>query len=167
MIESVNGARHRKRRERCRLVATVFVGSLLVGCRSGPERPGGDQPPVSLVSEALDTNKDGVIDASEIANAPRALLTLDKNGDGQLSYDEVHRADVRQPPGDPPPLIAVLDVNRDDVIDSNEIAGAAAALKTLDKNGDGQLNQTEILPPPVVPRSGAFGDRPRVVYPGR
>ena len=37
---------------------------------------------------ALDTNGDGVIDAQEIANAPAALKTLDKNGDGQLTRDE-------------------------------------------------------------------------------
>ena len=40
---------------------------------------------------ALDANKDGVIDAAEIANAPAALKTLDKNGDGQLTRDEIRR----------------------------------------------------------------------------
>ena len=37
---------------------------------------------------ALDANHDGVIDANEIANAPAALKTLDKNGDGKLTPDE-------------------------------------------------------------------------------
>ncbi|HVV73183.1 MAG TPA: phospholipid-binding protein, partial [Verrucomicrobiae bacterium] len=32
---------------------------------------------------------DGVIDADEIANAPAALKTLDKNGDGKLTMDEL------------------------------------------------------------------------------
>jgi hypothetical protein len=37
----------------------------------------------------LDSNKDGTIDAKEIANASAALLTLDKNADGQLSLEEI------------------------------------------------------------------------------
>ncbi len=43
-------------------------------------------PPVFA---ALDTNHDGVIDANEIANAPAALKTLDKNGTGQLTIEEL------------------------------------------------------------------------------
>jgi hypothetical protein len=46
------------------------------------------RPPMPLIVKALDANGDGVIDASEIANAPAALKTLDKNGDGQLTRDE-------------------------------------------------------------------------------
>jgi hypothetical protein len=38
---------------------------------------------------ALDANHDGIIDAAEIANASAALLTLDKNGDGKLTMDEI------------------------------------------------------------------------------
>ncbi|MEI6350770.1 MAG: hypothetical protein WCP06_06660 [Verrucomicrobiota bacterium] len=36
-----------------------------------------------------------------------------------------------------PPIEAALDANGDGVIDADEIANAAAALKKLDKNGDG------------------------------
>ncbi len=39
--------------------------------------------------EALDANKDGVIDESEIANASAALKSLDKNGDGKLTGEEI------------------------------------------------------------------------------
>jgi hypothetical protein len=46
------------------------------------------RPPTPLIVKALDANGDGVIDASEIANAPAALKTLDKNGDGQLTRNE-------------------------------------------------------------------------------
>src|SRR5262245_20368412 len=47
------------------------------------------QPP--LVVAALDANHDGVIDAAEIANASQALKSLDKNGDGSLSREELRR----------------------------------------------------------------------------
>src|SRR5271154_5380195 len=47
----------------------------------------------------------------------------------------------------PLPIVEVLDANHDHVIDSTEIANASAALKTLDKNGDGQLTPDEYLPP--------------------
>jgi len=47
----------------------------------------------------------------------------------------------------PPPLIAALDANHDGVIDETEIANASAALKTLDKNGDGKLTIDELRPP--------------------
>jgi hypothetical protein len=52
-----------------------------------------------------------------------------------------------------PAIVRALDANHDGIIDSNEIANASAALKTLDKNGDGQLTREEYLgkrpgPPP-------------------
>jgi hypothetical protein len=47
----------------------------------------------------------------------------------------------------PLPLVMALDINHDGVISADEIANASAALKTLDKNGDGQLAADEYLPP--------------------
>jgi len=46
-----------------------------------------------------------------------------------------------------PPVMAALDANNDGVIDESEIANAVAALKKLDKNGDGKLTMDEIMPP--------------------
>jgi hypothetical protein len=59
-----------------------------------------------------------------------------------------------------PAIVLALDVNHDGVIDSNEIANASAELKTLDKNGDGQLTPDEYLgkrpgPPPGSDRDNA------------
>jgi Ca2+-binding EF-hand superfamily protein len=45
------------------------------------------------VIDVLDANHDGVISADEIAYASEALKQLDKNGDGQLTRDE-----MRPPP---------------------------------------------------------------------
>src|SRR5437764_573183 len=50
----------------------------------------------------------------------------------------------QRPP--PFPLLAALDANHDGIIDAAEIANASAALKTLDKNGDGQLTPDEFMP---------------------
>ncbi len=42
-----------------------------------------------LAFNALDTDRDGEISADEIKNAGTSLKTLDKNGDGQITDDEV------------------------------------------------------------------------------
>ncbi len=58
-----------------------------------------------------------------------------------------------------PPLLAALDANHDGVIDAEEIANAVAALKKLDRNGDGQLTRDEYQPP-RPPRGPGFGPGP-------
>ena len=63
----------------------------------------------------------------------------------------------------PPAIIGVLDANHDGVIDADEIANAATALKKLDKNGDGKLTLDELLAPP--PRPGGTNDEPLVDAP--
>src|SRR5579859_2740656 len=102
------------------------------GGPGGPGR-GHHRPPPLPIVEALDANHDGIIDSNEIANAPAALKTLDKNGDGQLTKDEYLPP---RPPGAPaggpppghehpiPPIIQALDANHDGVIDASEIANA-------------------------------------------
>jgi hypothetical protein len=154
-----------------------------------PVHTGRIPPHQSALAAALDTNKDGVIDAAELANASAALKALDKNGDGQIEMTEIqpalkHSTDrplapaharhpahlsasgdagsVEVPPHAspeaapvpphapvPPPapaLMAALDANKDGVIDATELANASAALKALDKNGDGQLTTDEYQP---------------------
>jgi hypothetical protein len=64
------------------------------------------------------------------------------------------------PPRQPPPLISALDANHDGVIDAAEIANAPAALRTLDKNGDGKLTRDEIHPQGGGPRGGEGGGPP-------
>lgn len=53
-----------------------------------PGGPGGQRPQPPIIT-ALDANKDGKLDATEIANATAALKALDKNGDGEISADEM------------------------------------------------------------------------------
>jgi hypothetical protein len=66
------------------------------GSRRGHGGPGAGRRPPSPIIAALDLNRDGVISADEIAKAPESLKKLDKNGDGQLTRDEL------RPPGRSP-----------------------------------------------------------------
>ena len=155
----------------------IFIAALALGVlvlramaqnESGPP-PGGPDgfhgaPPLPPIITALDANHDGVIDSNEIANASAALKTLDKNGDGKLTIDEYLGPRPGNLPADdakehrPPllPIVEALDTNHDGIIDSNEMANASAALKTLDKNGDGKLTIRELFPPP--PENHGAGD---------
>jgi hypothetical protein len=67
----------------------------------GPGNAGGmgGQRPVNPVIEALDINKDGIIEAEEIAKASESLKTLDKNGDGKLTPDEFRPPRLGAPGG--------------------------------------------------------------------
>jgi len=90
---------------------------------------------------------------------------------GTMAADDAATTRKHQagPRGDAPrmrmPLIAALDANSDGVIDADEIANAPAALKKLDKNGDGKLTREELMPPrpegagpgPGAPRRGKEG----------
>ncbi|MDQ3621737.1 MAG: EF-hand domain-containing protein [Verrucomicrobiota bacterium] len=81
---------------------TIVLSALALGAsaalttaQDAPRDPG--RRPQSPVMTALDANKDGVIDAKEIENAPMALKALDKNNDGKLTGEE-----IRPAPGDRP-----------------------------------------------------------------
>jgi hypothetical protein len=75
------------------MAAVALVASALVVNAQDAQRPrrGGGGGGNSLFA-ALDTNKDGVLDADEIAKAPEALKKLDKNGDGKITRDELRPA---------------------------------------------------------------------------
>jgi hypothetical protein len=56
------------------------------------DMPGGPRPGGNPIIGALDANHDGVIDATEIANASTALQTLVKNDDGSISLRDLRPA---------------------------------------------------------------------------
>ena len=70
------------------------LSTLAVVAQDGqrPGRPEGRPHRGSPLIAALDVNHDGVLDASEIGNAPAVLAALDKNADGQLSIEELRPA---------------------------------------------------------------------------
>jgi Ca2+-binding EF-hand superfamily protein len=53
-----------------------------------PQGQGQGLPPLPVL-QALDTNQDGEISAAEIANAVKALKSLDKDGNGKLTMEEL------------------------------------------------------------------------------
>ncbi len=82
--------------------------------------------------QALDADHDGVISSAELANATAALRTLDKNGDGRLTEDEVR------------PQMGPRDGQG-----SGEAAAPSAdemvkRLMAFDRNGDGKLTRDEL-----------------------
>lgn len=54
----------------------------------GPGGPPDGHPPHPLM-DALDSNNDGVLSTQEIDAATQALRSLDRNQDGELSFDEL------------------------------------------------------------------------------
>ena len=135
--------------------------------RGGPGGPGRG-PMVHPIVRALDADKDGEFSASELANAPAALLALDADKNGTVSRAEFHPprperpadAPVRTPPADAParkggdrphpvdPVMLALDADADGNLSGPEIAAAARSLAAIDANKDGKLTRDELRPLP-------------------
>jgi hypothetical protein len=68
--------------------------------REDDQKPSSQRPPPpDPLVKALDADHDKVIDAAELADAPAALATLDKNTDGQLTREEFAPKPRRKPHG--------------------------------------------------------------------
>ena len=122
------------------------------GRRGGPPE-GGPGGPGQAVLQALDIDGNHEISATEIANAPAALITLDANGDGKLSTEDnanarggrgghggqqgsAHRGDHgQQGPGGPP---------GGGEGGPNPEQFVTRAMK-FDADSDGKLDKTELM----------------------
>jgi len=123
--------------------------------------------------KTLDKNNDGQLTAEELRPMPPKDGVDRKDGERRGPPDGARPDGERRgpppggarpdgdrkgpPPGDRgegnfhppvPPLIGALDANGDKIISADEIANASNALKSLDKNGDGQLTKEELRPEP-------------------
>lgn len=116
--------------------------------------------PIPPIFATLDTNQDGVIDATELANASAALKKLDRNRDGRLTPDE-----YRPPRPDgavPPPGARAEPAARKDGPGAGGSSGRAGAGMdatrpprppidlTLDENGDEIIDAGEISRAPLL-----------------
>lgn len=101
---------------------------------------------------ALDADRDGTLSAAELAGAPKAILTLDKNGDGAVSADELNpNGGQRRGPGGFDPLFKAIDTDGDSNLSAAEISAAPKALLALDKDSDGMLQRDEVRPARMGP----------------
>lgn len=84
------------------IFAVALATTLVSANAQEAERPEGRQRPMHPIVAALDTNKDGVLDDKEIAAAPTALKSLDKNSDGKITREEMApaRGEGRGPRGE-------------------------------------------------------------------
>lgn len=151
------------------LIGLTLAGSALtVIAQPGPGRGDGGPhrygarnfpPPIAAV---LDTDSNGILSETEIAQAASQLLKLDKNQDGQLAAEELCPGGFgRGGQGCPwggqgrgrracangqSCLLALFDTDKDGLLSAAEISAAPAVLKALDKNNDGQVSSDEIRP---------------------
>lgn len=153
----------------------LIIAGLALGLVSSSFAQPGDRPgrggqgrgprhgPIVIL--ALDTNKDRVLSADEIAAAASSLKTLDTNNDGAITTEELRpqrpgNAPAQRPAnrparGDAPrnvrpmnPVMLALDADEDHALSATEIANAPTSLAAIDANKDGQLTDDELRPLP-------------------
>lgn len=120
------------------LALGVFVG--VSSAQGGRERP-------RYVLQALDLDHDGKLSAEEIAAAPASLRSLDRNGDGELTPDEMEpqRTDAGASPDQLVTQLMSFDKNGDGVLTPDELPERMSALFARgDTNKDGKLTPDEI-----------------------
>ena len=122
-----------------RLLAGGACAAIAMTALAAQNRPPEFAGPRTPVAAALDADRDGAVSAAEIRSSAAALRTLDRNGDGQLTSDEVAPAFGRE--------------GRRGRGDDGERGGGAAgaapddlagALMAFDRNGDGKLVRGEL-----------------------
>lgn len=154
-------------------LAAALAAILPAAAQQDPPREDRPPHPAPPILAFFDADRDGVLSEREIRDASKALGKLDHDGDGEITAEEARPPmPPKQPKLPPPPVIAALDADRDGTISAEEMEDAPESLKTLDKNGDGELSPEELHPhgppppggrgktPQGPPRGEADGDGP-------
>ncbi|MFV0444579.1 MAG: EF-hand domain-containing protein [Planctomycetaceae bacterium] len=161
----------------------VIAGVVVFSCATAFAQPGEGRPPEGRppeggrgfeggrggrggfpnpIFDAIDTNKDGTISAQELDGAAAALKTLDKDGDGKITREEVRPqfgvfgrgeggGSGREGGGPPTPESFVngmmeRDANKDGKLSAEELGERGARmLAANDTNGDKQLDREELM----------------------
>ncbi|MBL8263751.1 MAG: calcium-binding protein [Xanthomonadaceae bacterium] len=124
----------------------LLTTALIVAAAGAPVLAEGGQGGQGGRLAPLDANKDGAIDRSEAAKAPKLLEhfdRLDANKDGRISAEERPQ---RGRHGGKGGRMAGLDTNKDGAIDRSEAAKAPKLLEhfdRLDANKDGRISGEE------------------------
>jgi Ca2+-binding EF-hand superfamily protein len=92
---------------------------------------------------ALDANHDGIIDEAELAKAPDVLRSLDRNGDGRITADEMSPAMGRGGRG-PGGEGRGGERREEGPQGGDAVEEAVKTYLALDKNGDGKLTKDEV-----------------------
>lgn len=132
-------------------VLFLFAAACAVSLLPAQGRRGRRRPP-SPVLEAIDIDGDREISGEEMDEAVRSLRTLDQNGDGNLTSDELApegggRGGFGGPPGGMfgmDPLLKALDKDGDGELFEDEVTDAPRSLDKLDQDDDDVLTQWEI-----------------------
>ena len=143
-------------------IAGAASALVALPTRVAPLRPPAAPPPAPGASA----------DATQAVSQPVALVGLDTDHDGSLSFDEcmgLSSGGGQQAPtsgrggsgGQPPapPIFSALDTSGDEIVDEYEIADAPSSLLELDDNGDGQLQADETRPEHPGGRRGGQNQR--------
>jgi hypothetical protein len=70
------------------IVACLIATNIFMFFKEEPK-------PIHLM-QLLDTNHDGVIDATEIAAAPQRIKALDVNNDGKITADDLRELEIKE-----------------------------------------------------------------------
>ncbi|HMG03372.1 MAG TPA: EF-hand domain-containing protein [Edaphobacter sp.] len=116
---------------------------------------------------SLDRNGDGVLSKNEIPERMQGLFArIDTNNDGKITPDEIRSSAKTQsgPNGRAQrsgeatrmdPVLNAIDTDHDGILSPVEIAAAPVSLKSLDKDGDGELSSAELRPRQMTPTDRA------------
>ena len=149
-----------------------------------PPREGGDRGPRGPILDALDRNRNGVLESDEIDQAIVVLRRLDRNRDGKISPDELGgrgsgqegRPQGDRPPregeggrgqGRPSPEQMMARFNESDKNDDGKLSKDEApepmrrGFDRIDTNGDGFVEKSEFEEMIRRFQQGGRGDRPR------